>query len=115
VTKDFFYMHDVVYIRIQPNEPPITVRATNDCGESETLNITIIPPLTGNGLVSPYQQNVVMGSSYTTMSVSNYSGGNNTYTYQWQFSTDNNDFTDISGATGSTYTPSGLTVIISCL
>lgn len=37
------------------------------------------------------------------------SGGSGTYTYQWQNSTDNSTWTDISGATSSTYSPGALT------
>ncbi|HPI43682.1 MAG TPA: PKD domain-containing protein [Tenuifilaceae bacterium] len=37
------------------------------------------------------------------------SGGNGSFTYQWQSSTDNVNFSDISGATGATYQPQALT------
>jgi hypothetical protein len=37
------------------------------------------------------------------------SGGTGTITYQWQSSTDNVNFTNISGATSSTYAPGALT------
>ena len=37
------------------------------------------------------------------------SGGNGTYTYQWQSSANNSTWTDISGATLSTYSPPALT------
>ena len=36
-------------------------------------------------------------------------GGTGTYTYQWQSSSDNSNWTDISGATLSNYSPSALT------
>jgi len=36
-------------------------------------------------------------------------GGNGTYIYQWQSSLDNSSFSDISGATGTTYQPGALT------
>lgn len=36
------------------------------------------------------------------------SGGNGSYTYQWQSSSNNSSFSNISGATSATYTPSSL-------
>ena len=43
------------------------------------------------------------------MSISGISGGNGTYTYQWQSSSDNIHWTIISGATTTTYTSGNLT------
>ena len=41
----------------------------------------------------------------TLTSVNNAVGGNGSYSYQWQTSTNNSSFTNISGATSTTYTP----------
>ena len=37
------------------------------------------------------------------------SGGNSSYSYQWESSTDNSTWSDVSGATSSTYSPGALT------
>jgi hypothetical protein len=42
------------------------------------------------------------------MSVSSPSGGDGSYTYQWQVSTDKINWSDTPGATSSTYTPGAL-------
>ncbi len=69
------------------------------------------PPvaLTG-GEISPETLTINSGESPETISsVSDASGGNGTYTYQWQLSTDGSTFSDISGATGTSYTAPVLT------
>ncbi len=66
-------------------------------------------PLSG-GEISPDSLTINTGESPETISsVSDASGGNGTYTYQWQLSTDGSTFSDISGATGTSYTAPVLT------
>jgi gliding motility-associated-like protein len=43
-------------------------------------------------------------------SLTSASGGSGTYSYQWQSSTDNANFTDVAGATSAGYTPGAITV-----
>ncbi len=55
-------------------------------------------------------QSICYGSTPVSLSFSTLpSGGNGGFTYQWQSSTDNVNFSDISGATGATYQPPALT------
>ncbi len=68
-----------------------------------------ISPLSG-GEISPDSLSINTGESPETISsVSDASGGNGAYTYQWQLSTDGSTFSDISGATGTSYTAPVLT------
>ncbi|WP_435354540.1 hypothetical protein [Emticicia sp. SJ17W-69] len=79
------------------------------CVNSQTFNATILPVLVGGSIeISP---NAIYCAGYnpgTISSVSLASGGKNPYTYQWQKSTDNVNFSDILGANLATYDPSGL-------
>lgn len=84
------------------------------CG-SETVNsdritITVMPQLAG-GVVSPSNNTVLYNTSPGQLSCTVATGGNcnGGYSYQWQRSSDNTTFTDISGATAQNYTPGNLT------
>jgi hypothetical protein len=82
------------------------ITATNgnsDPVTSSTVTVTVDGPsvagtITGN-------RTVVLGTNYTTLTLSG-----NTGTIQWQSSTDNATFTNINGATASTYNAVNLTV-----
>lgn len=51
-------------------------------------------------------QAICIGTAAGTLtSLSPATGGNGTYTYQWQISTDNNTYTNIPGATALTFSP----------
>ncbi|MBA4854104.1 PA14 domain-containing protein, partial [Emticicia sp. BO119] len=57
---------------------------------------------------------IFCATSYNPSSFNNYasaSGGSGTLYYQWQYSTDNYNWTDISGAVYSTYNPSTLSTL----
>ncbi|OQP59655.1 hypothetical protein A3860_36405 [Niastella vici] len=78
------------------------------CG-SETVyagpaTINVYPQLMG-GDISPASQNINYNTVPSTLSSVNVSGGNGTYTYQWQSSSDNSTWNNIADATASTYTP----------
>ncbi len=82
---------------------------TSGCGglTTNTVTITVYPEfmvgsITGNqSICNNSIPNELFGTSPT--------GGNGSYTYQWQSSTDNSTFTDISGATDLNYQPEALT------
>ncbi|TAM96464.1 MAG: hypothetical protein EPN39_13610 [Chitinophagaceae bacterium] len=78
------------------------------CGNSTTLNITVVPKLFNNMTVSPNNQTVPYGDYISPLTASQPSGGDDLYSYQWQISGDDSSWEDISGATNSNYTPSGL-------
>jgi RHS repeat-associated protein len=77
-------------------------------GNTNTATVNVYPQLVG-GSVSPASTGAVYNNSPSQLSVSGISGGNGTYTYQWQSSPDNTTWTNVSGATSTTYTPPPLT------
>lgn len=72
-------------------------------------------PVLVPGSVTP-SQTIDFNTASAPMSISGISGGNGTYTYQWQSSSDNIHWTIISGATTTTYTSGNLTspLILMC-
>lgn len=79
--------------------------------ESDTATTTIIvsPGISGNAIAGG--ESICQGSTPQTPLTNNGTlvGGSGTYTYQWQYSTDNgNTWTNISGATGVNYSPGTL-------
>jgi hypothetical protein len=79
------------------------------CGSVITNDVKIIvyPVLTA-GLASA-DQSVCYNSIPTTINAIDATGGDGTYTYQWQVSTDNIVFSNIPGATSLSYSPGLLT------
>jgi RHS repeat-associated protein len=75
---------------------------------SATATITVYPKLQG-GVVSPATASINYNTSPGQLTLSGVSGGSGTYSYQWQSSPDNVNWTNISGATTTTYTPGNLT------
>jgi RHS repeat-associated protein len=61
------------------------------------------------GSVSPSSATLNYNTSPGTLSTSGVSGGNGSYSYQWQSSPNASSWSNISGATGSTYAPGNLT------
>ena len=58
------------------------------------------------GNISPNLQYINAGAAVSQISISSVTGGcSSTYSYQWQSSPDNSTWTNINGATSSTYTP----------
>jgi len=80
----------------------VSITGGDWCGNYGTIPITIVPALSVS--VSPGSQSILCGSTPGTLTA-HPSGGDGTYTYQWQKSSNNSTWTGISGATGSTYTP----------
>jgi RHS repeat-associated protein len=79
----------------------------NTAYSSNVAMIDVYPLLTG-GSVSPSSQSINYQANAATLTVSGISGGTNFYTYQWQSAPDNATWTNIGGATNSSYTPSAL-------
>ena len=73
------------------------------CGQVVNSS-SVCPPCAKSGYISG-QRNVCSGINTTVLTLKTYIG-----VIQWQSSTDNSDFSDIPGATGSTYTVTDLTV-----
>jgi len=75
--------------------------------------VIVYPPLV-SGTISPSSQTANFDQSPASpFTVSGTSGGNGTYSYAWQScATSNGTYTPISGATSSSYTPSGSTTPI---
>ncbi len=88
------------------------VQVTSNGAQAYSSNavITVYPQLQA-GTVSPSTQSINYNTNSAALTLSGVSGGNGSYTYQWQSSL-NSSFTspvNISGATNTTYTPTGLT------
>lgn len=78
------------------------------CGMPSISNVvqaTVLPPLAANQVTAPSITTFCASGIPGSITGSLPTGGNNTYTYQWQTSTDGSNFTDISGATLINYDP----------
>jgi PKD repeat protein len=83
----------------------------SSCGEKVTNNIkvTVYDDVTAGTFANNYD--ICPNTSPGTISqTSGATGGDGTYTYQWQMSTDNINWSNIGGATGISYTPGALSV-----
>jgi hypothetical protein len=79
------------------------------CKKSQTFNVNILPALLGGSIeTSSSTFNCFGYNAGVISSVNLASGGKSDYVYQWQSSTDNINFTDISGANLTTYDPPAL-------
>lgn len=87
-----------------------SVRAEGDCNNSACVGVTVtIYAAFAAGTVAA-NQNICNGATPASFTQTSPTGGDGTYTYQWQSSSDNTTFTNIGGATSSTYAPGSLTV-----
>ncbi|MEI6747973.1 MAG: PKD domain-containing protein [Bacteroidota bacterium] len=77
----------------------------NSCGSSNTntVTITVLPQL--NAGIATADQIICTNSIPSALNASAPTGGNGSYTYQWQESTDNILFSNIPGATSLSYSP----------
>jgi hypothetical protein len=99
---------------VQPGDAAINynVRATNQCGEDTSANTTLFVNQVTGGTVGT-DQTICSGGDPAAFTESVVSTGSGALTYQWQKSTTNcaSGFSDIGGATATTYdAPSGVTV-----
>jgi len=82
--------------------------SSGGCSHTSTvIAITIVVSVTNNTIGSGHA--ICTGTTPSALTGSAPSGGNGTYTYQWQSSADNTSFSDITGATNSNYSPSAIT------
>jgi RHS repeat-associated protein len=75
---------------------------------TNVATITVYPQVVG-GSIGPSSQTINYNYAPGQMTLSGYSGGNNSYSFQWYSSPDNSTWSQISGATTTTYTPGNLT------
>jgi hypothetical protein len=83
---------------------------SGSCGPvySASILITVYPNLTAGAIGSA--QTICYNTAPTGLTQTTApTGGTGTYTYQWQSSTNNSSWTNISGATSTTYSPGALT------
>ncbi len=78
---------------------------------SNVITITVLPIVTNNNITAPATSSFCVSGDPSTITGSTPMGGDGTtYTYQWQSSTDNINFTNITGAVSKDYDPSALSV-----
>ena len=80
------------------------------CTNSQTFDLTVLPVLIAGSIEN--SSNTINCSGYNAGVITNMSlasGGKTNYIYQWQSSTDNVNYIDISGANLTTYDPPALT------
>lgn len=86
-------------------------KATDACGNiayTSPVMVTVYGTLTSGSIGTA--QTICFNTAPSTLTqVTAPTGGTGSYTYQWQISTDNVTFTNISNANSSTYTPGALT------
>ncbi|WDF80747.1 DUF6443 domain-containing protein [Mucilaginibacter sp. KACC 22773] len=84
-----------------------TVTSNGQPLNSNSVTVTVYPQLVA-GTISPATQ-AINYNTPASLTGGAATGGNGTYAYQWQSSPDNTTFTNISGATGVSYTSGSLT------
>lgn len=72
---------------------------------SNVISIQIQPPLANNTVTAPAIVSFCANGDPSVITGAAATGGNGTYAYQWQSSTDGTTFTDIAGATSLSYDP----------
>ncbi|OGX91062.1 gliding motility-associated C-terminal domain-containing protein [Hymenobacter coccineus] len=98
-----------------PNIPAVTTyyrrRVTSGpCGPaySNVVALRILPPLNAGSISA--NQTICTGATPSSLSSNTEAGGGTgTFTYQWEVSADNSNWTAIAGATSLTYAPGPLT------
>ncbi|WP_422360231.1 RHS repeat-associated core domain-containing protein [Reichenbachiella sp.] len=85
-------------------------RAVTSCGATKytsVVTVSVLPPLSA-GTISG-AQTVCFGSSPSLNGANEPTGGDDIYSFQWQTSTDNVNWTDIQSTNSSDYSPASLT------
>jgi len=75
---------------------------------SNVVTISVFPVVANNAITAPAVTSFCSNGDPGAIIGSTPTGGNNTYIYQWQSSTDGTIFNDIAGATAKDYDPAGL-------
>ncbi len=86
-------------------------RRVISCGQTKytsTIRVTVLPQLSA-GSINNAQTICYSGNPSTLGSSSSASNGQDGYTYQWQYSSPGGSWSNISGATSTTYNPGVLT------
>ncbi len=87
----------------------LIVTSNRGCKDSLTKQVIVNPNIAGNKIKTP--QSICAGAQpQKLISDSTIIGGNNTYSYQWQSSTDSISWNNVSGATSTDYQPNSLSV-----
>ncbi len=83
---------------------------SGSCGTryTNTIKITVRSPVSA-GSIGGTQTVCYNGNPSVLTNATSPSGGTGSFTYQWQISSNNSTWSDISGATSSTYDPPSLT------
>jgi RHS repeat-associated protein len=99
-------LYTTTWYRVLVTSNGITLTAT-------AVPILVLPALNG-GLIQPGALTILTGTSPGLLTGSQPTGGNcsGNYGYQWQSSTNNLTYTDISGATSQNYTPPAPTATV---
>lgn len=77
---------------------------------SNISTITVLPVITNNSITAPAISTFCITGDPAAISGSTPIGGDGTYSYQWQISTNNITFTNIPGATLKDYDPTSINV-----
>lgn len=86
----------------------VVVTSGISSANSAVASVTVYPQIVP-GTITPASQSIYYGTAPASMSMSSPSGGSGTYTYQWQSSPNNSSWSNISGATTTSYTAPALT------
>ncbi|MFZ4057372.1 MAG: PKD domain-containing protein, partial [Ferruginibacter sp.] len=85
-----------------------TISNGNCNNSSDTIQVTVLPYITNNIITAPL--NVCINTQPSIVLGTTPSGGNGTYTYQWQNSNNGTTWNNILGEVNSTYQPPILTI-----
>ncbi|WP_188315810.1 Ig-like domain-containing protein, partial [Chitinophaga agrisoli] len=84
----------------------VTSGSCTTASVSNVVTISIQPAVTGNTILAPATTTFCGSGDAAVITGATPAGGNGAFTYQWQSSTDNSTWTNLSGATGLSYDPS---------
>ncbi len=95
-----------VHVYATPGTYTVTLRITTNCFCRESMGSILVPNLPEPGsIAAPQVLCAGTAPAALTSTASAFSDAGLPLVYQWQSSTDNVTFADISGATGASYTP----------
>ena len=75
------------------------------CMATDQVDVTVLPSLVGNAITCPQVTSFCLSGDADEIVGSTPTGGNGTYTYQWEVSDDNQNFSSIDGATSANFNP----------
>ncbi|RYF26365.1 MAG: PKD domain-containing protein [Flavobacteriales bacterium] len=84
-------------------------QSVGGCESNYTAISVKINPIINNNVVSA-DRTICLNGTPSSLAGQLPTGGSGTYTYQWEVSTDNSNFSPITGATNANYQPGALTV-----